>query len=569
MQKYLSLNTLAILVIAALLLISPIYWQKSPGGFGLDLPINNLVWFFISILIALGFYKIHQNKFILANPIVKAASLFVLFLLLPLLYQSETNVDIYAGRVAGLIGLLLLLFSLTQFNFSSKDKRLLLILVIAYFVIETVIGLAQVYSAYTMMESLTRASEGSILQPNIQSIFMVAGFSLVYYLQANDDEKDLKRYNNNFYLIAYFLIFLFGLSFGFTGSRIGFLALVFSVIFWLLHIYINKNKRKHTVKFIIATFILLVGIVISYAIKQQTNSEEREVFSANQRVETYTVTLELIKENPLLGIGYGMYPKKVLDKYSAMVASDKLKVAKAIEKNITHPHNELLFWWVEGGIICLLAFIIFGVWYLLFIRETYAQSLPFLIFLIPFIFIGMTDIPYYSSATLVFIVIVFISCMSQNIRCNKVKFKAQIPFSFFTIIIAFSSSIFFFTNLHTIHQVRTYLTSSPTTTKYLNQIVNPLVWKNRIDFYQYAAHVDYGREQNRPQSCQPYTNWATQQLEHTYYRRYFYYLALAYDCTGQKKELKSILERMNYLYPGHDLFKKWLNDVEKTGKLNI
>jgi O-antigen polymerase len=59
-----------------------------------------------------------------------------------------------------------------------------------------------------------------------------------------------------------------------------------------------------------------------------------------------------------LGRFYSLY----LEKQAEVLASDSTIPLPNTQAQ-THPHNELLFWWIEGGVIPVLSLLLFALWF--------------------------------------------------------------------------------------------------------------------------------------------------------------------------------------------------------------
>lgn len=67
------------------------------------------------------------------------------------------------------------------------------------------------------------------------------------------------------------------------------------------------------------------------------------------RVELWSSTLEMIRDHPLLGVG--------LDNFAYLYQQVYLHEGAAAEPNLSHPHNWLLHFWVQMGVVGLVAFL--------------------------------------------------------------------------------------------------------------------------------------------------------------------------------------------------------------------
>ncbi|MGF6188996.1 O-antigen ligase family protein [Serratia sp. 2723] len=83
----------------------------------------------------------------------------------------------------------------------------------------------------------------------------------------------------------------------------------------------------------------------------------REVLSADTpRTQIWHATWALIKTHPWAGIGYGQFAHRFPD---GLAMIHQVQIDKAM---MPYPHNELLLWWGEGGLVGLAGMVCFMVW---------------------------------------------------------------------------------------------------------------------------------------------------------------------------------------------------------------
>ena len=73
-------------------------------------------------------------------------------------------------------------------------------------------------------------------------------------------------------------------------------------------------------------------------------------------------------------------------------------IFKKEEGYVDHPHNELLFWLAEGGIMPFFGLILVaGAWIIMIIRMPLKESLCFLAIILPIIVHTQVEFPFYQS----------------------------------------------------------------------------------------------------------------------------------------------------------------------------
>jgi len=137
-----------------------------------------------------------------------------------------------------------------------------------------------------------------------------------------------------------------------TQSYAAIIAVFGSLGLYVIHlILINKKIRKKAIAALALLAVIFVVIIATQInapkFRQFIDFENRS--SSTVRLEIYQVTWALIKENAIFGIGPGLFQAE----YQTH-APDVLGRAP-MEWNIPHPHNIFAAFWLNSGILGLLA----------------------------------------------------------------------------------------------------------------------------------------------------------------------------------------------------------------------
>lgn len=173
----------------------------------------------------------------------------------------------------------------------------------------------------------------------------------------------LKKNNSHMKNFIFFTAFVFGiLASILSGGRGVWISAVLSL---LIILFINPMNWSGKIKFVIillfltnfigAYFVPETGVKnrIDAAMSNVTSwmSSGKANNSSGARLEMWKASLEIIKQNPMIGVGednYAMHQKKLIDQG---------KIDKFVG-NFTHPHNEYLSSLVEQGLVGLFSFIL-------------------------------------------------------------------------------------------------------------------------------------------------------------------------------------------------------------------
>jgi O-antigen ligase len=131
-----------------------------------------------------------------------------------------------------------------------------------------------------------------------------------------------------------------------TYSRGAFIALIVSFVVILFILY--REHKKKLLALIIVLFIAIGGFTVSSPLK---NRLQLSALLNNGRLDIWYTSLEMIKDCPLAGIGFGMesFKKKWWNHYNS-----KVPVRWRNSQTFEHPHNFILNVTVRLGIIGLI-----------------------------------------------------------------------------------------------------------------------------------------------------------------------------------------------------------------------
>lgn len=517
------------------------YFQHNQGGSGLELAQNNVVWIFFSTLIGLGLWKISEQKKIFYSYFSLLFACAVLLFLIPAFYPNNVLVDQSYSRLIGLFAGLLLFISLQQFRFSRLQiQHLLLLIVLAGFL----------QACYSLMQDYLLPVDnvfgydigygrpyGIFQQPNVLASFMASTLILTGFLQQQISNKKVQ-----FFLLLTALLTMWVITI--TMSRTGYLGLLIALLLFIPWAWQN-NKKK------LGVFILAVSLGFGFAMLKGDALGARNTDNLKEtgiRTVFYKNSWKMIKEKPLMGYGYGSFEKSYLISQAQHVKNNE---QRPYGSQLTHPHNDILFWAVEGGIVPVLAILLLVAAFMSLLgtfKLSYALALMALI--IPITVHIQTEYPLYHSALhwLVLLVLVFyVDNESKTIK--KRVFHPTFAIRSFALLIPIFTIVFMISNLYTIAKITEYERSKEHDLKVLLDINNPLVFESRIEFYINYYRLAAAVKNNNLAEIQS----VALQTESTLIKdpkSYFYHLlytALTYN--GEIKKARKVLDYARYLYP--------------------
>ena len=312
------------------------------------------------------FKKIGVLSFLAYTAIAILSYLFVHFLYSP--FQLE--------GISEIIRLINCFFSIIfSIYFIRKEEKILLLLyklVSLQAIILSVIGIFQ-YMGVLQNCAEGVAPCGFLVNRNLFGSYLVLGLPFILYCfqHAITNRKTEKKEENNFVIIVFYLVGIFLILIGIylSQTRSAYLATAFIGILYVLYFLLR-------IRFLyVAIVVFVVGSVsgfvfYTYSIlnpenfdpnhKEKSWRDLTQTDSQAERLLLWEKTISMIKENPVLGVGFQNW-KYQLPKYSL----EGLRNEKN-EVNVQRPHNDFLWIAAESGIITLLFYLVF-ITYLIYV----------------------------------------------------------------------------------------------------------------------------------------------------------------------------------------------------------
>lgn len=305
----------------------------------------------ISILIfTLGLLQLKNGMVtdILKNPIVILLLLLFCVNIFSALYHNFT-----ADAIVSLYRLFVLL-SLTIFFaniFIKKDYLSIAKSILIFTLISLLIYFWQIYIAFThekdFISSIETISATMGNKNLLASIFFLSLPFLFYVYQSS---------NKLWKMLVLFVLVLISCSLILIQSKAVILGLFFMSTSIILFAFKGNSK-------IILSFIFIIIIIIStlfitkpkiafqfqHEIEQVIRTKNRfledRIVENDSRVSLYIKTIDMIKDNPLLGVGPGNW-KKEFPKYGLNNTTGEKG-----DKFVQRPHSDFLWFFSEGGIL--------------------------------------------------------------------------------------------------------------------------------------------------------------------------------------------------------------------------
>ena len=307
----------------------------------------NLIIVIICVLwLISGNYKSKFNQ-IINNKLMIASIVFFCLHVVGLLWTEDLSWGLHiVHKMWYFIGLLPILYTIVRKNDISKYISAFLL----------AISITEICSYLVWFEIIEPFKHATVSNPTpfMSHISYNPILALAIYLVLHEIFFNKKITNFVFSLYSFFAISMIFNMF-ITGGRAGQVA-----FFAMLVVLIIQILDKQRIKSLIAIFIVIPGIFFT-AYQASDLFQQRVNLAVNQALEYhpgsntsigYRITFalnswEVIKENPIIGIGTGDFPIE----YNKIYQINK----HALIPNTTNPHNMYILIVMELGIIGLIS----------------------------------------------------------------------------------------------------------------------------------------------------------------------------------------------------------------------
>ncbi|MFQ2455345.1 Wzy polymerase domain-containing protein [Aeromonas caviae] len=528
------------------------FFMHNPGGAGLYLPFNAWGWIFASLVMALGLWHVTLSQRLVVSPLLTAQWLGGLLLLLPMAYSGAELKDYAIPRLLGLFAGLLFLASLYQWRFGREARDRLLYLLLGAVAIEALLGLVQYYllvpGNWIGYDTQTNRPYGIFQQPNVMASFMATGLSLAIWLELRGDANPWLKG------LRYGVILATSLLLVILQSRVGQLGGMMALL--LLSAQLGRERRLGRMLALVALGILL-GLASQYLMAGARRG--LEIYqSGGMRSIYWPYAAKLIAQMPWTGWGYGSFESVFLHHYMADKALNPAMVQ--IEYNLDHPHNEFLYWAVEGGLAPMLGMVLMGgalLWRLS--RAGWVKGAALLALVTPILLHTQTEYPFYHAIALWWALLLLLYAMDAEVEEQDHSnwrdhlYRPWLLLRFMAIAIPLIVIPFMLTALHTAWVVTKYERGGYKQPALLLDIVNPMAWLTRVEFDVNAVRLMVGLQANNKAELEAYLDWGQAFVRHTPRANIYANMVIALNALGRTAEADNLRASALMLYPGEPL----------------
>jgi len=516
------------------------------GGFGLALPANPVAWTFIASWIGIGFWHWTTRKSLTFSTTTLWYMAGVLVLAVPQFYPLAATEDGAGQRLLGLLGGLLLFIAIQQQPWRQTQWRAVLMLILACCAIQSGVGLIQ----YFLLEpgnilGFNKAENrpyGTFQQVNVMASFVATGLVLAIYLFTAPTRSRSRLAN----ALALFQIFAAGLLLVVIQSRTGQLAGLLGVV--LLIPRLLSSGRPQTIVVLITLALGVLAANLSREVVNQVDRPPSIYEDPGVRTTIFAQSADVIGKHWVLGAGYGRFESAWRNEH-AQQASPPGNVIDGLHA-LNHPHNETLFWTVEGGITALIGLLILAVGFLRTFRGCSMARIAGLLALpAPILIHTQTEYPLYHS-TLHWIVLVSLLAFidGKTSRLSLVRLPRVILPAALSVLLPLFTAIYMVSSLQALVHLTQIEASEPKDYAPLTNIWNPAAQTHRFQFHLMELRLLTALSKGDEAELNQFLDWV-QERKATQPRIPFYFNeALALHALGQHEAAEEVVRHARYLF---------------------
>ncbi|MCR9984221.1 PglL family O-oligosaccharyltransferase [Vibrio diabolicus] len=550
------LNRKFLIALATLFVLAMHFFMPNPGGSGLSLSFNATTWITFSFALGIGCYQLANNRVLRYSKLTIGLFISALIMTVPILYPNA-NSSLAANKLIGLWCGVLFFIVLQQFHFSNKHRQRLLWFIVLAVVIEAIFGLTQ----YLYLkpgnpfgyDTVANRPYGIFQQPNVMASFLATGLVIASYLLARQPYK-YDRKLSDVYLLYAVPVLTLPLIVA-LASRTGWLASIIAVLLVIPYMYRFATKGRF-IRWVtsLVTGLALSIVVMYLAFPDGSGLAAEKVNMESPRAYTFPQTLDMVIEKPFTGYGYGKFESEYM-LYTARQHALNESYPAGLPA-MDHPHNELLYWGVEGGLLPILG--IFLAMALVLYRIYQAKRgtrLALLALFIPIVLHSQLEYPFYHSLVHWLIFVILLYWVDQRVsRYRQVGFSnvTKSLLRVFSLVLPVAFTFYMVSALHTNYVLTKFETTRPTNPDILNQVSNPVVWKDRFDWDVYSTFLNLGLYQQDATLIQPYIDWSLKIIKDKPRPAFYNNLILAYQGLDDSSKAEQIRAEAQFLFPKID-----------------
>ncbi|MEZ2604128.1 PglL family O-oligosaccharyltransferase [Kluyvera intermedia] len=409
-----------------LLIIMHIAWPNH-GGSGAELPLNLIAWCIIFGLCAFYWYYNFGQQVIWGGMTGFILLAGATLMTLPVIWSPSLATVLYAlPRIMGLWGGLIFWLTLRQCHFSDQCKVHFFYCLSVAGTVEAGVVLMELYVPrhglpsiwLQLVQRYGRAGVGVFQQVNVTASFLALTLASTLLLLGWRKVASQSRLLGNLLLMVLVVgSILQSAVLTAIYSRTGWLTglLVIGGVYYLFKSHRFREEGQYQVFLIL---LPLIGMVIGMYLLHMSIAQalEKHDGSNHQRLLTLYHTFFYAIQHPLIGYGAGTYEGS----YQAYLAA--MPGGNPGNELMTHPHNEFLYQYAEGGLIAVLGLLLWcGLYLHLWWKVRTVLQAGALMAMLPVLIHTQLEYPLYYSVPHWIVLLLLIRMADEEYCPQKIK----------------------------------------------------------------------------------------------------------------------------------------------------
>lgn len=519
------------------------------GGVGLDLPFNTITWLFIGAMLAAGALVLQP---------VLVTSVFWWYLLLgaamlwlPFFYAHAEPTRIQAlPRLLGLTGGVLFYLVLQQCRFNAVQRRWILCLLLALATLQMLFGLVQFFllpaDNWFRFNTQVRLPYGIFMQRNVMSSFVGSGVLLALYLlvvvRAGKARRLLWLWCVSVAVMGIVLVLL-------LQSRAGLYSLLAGLLLLVPVCWLRLSTRPQ--RWLLLA-VVIFGVCAGVALLLQSDSYRRALDAYGElgvRYEIWSTTLGLIVRHFWLGVGYGGFEPAYYAEAARLLAAGG--AVPQMPPGLHHPHNEVLLWLAEGGVVTLLAWLLWA-WglYCLLRHLPWSERLALVALSLPLLGHLMSEYPFGHSSVHWLWLLVLLWFFDSEVGRGRMRYRLPVwPLRSLLLPAGAGTILYMATGLQTGYQLTHFERERFADDTRLTAVWNPWVWQDRRDLYQHSAELATALAAGDKAGLEAYLAWSTPVIDRLPRVNLLHNHLVALLALGREQDAQALAGRLRLEYP--------------------
>ncbi|MCP4275798.1 MAG: hypothetical protein GY779_05535, partial [Gammaproteobacteria bacterium] len=235
--------------------------------------------------------------------------------------------------------------------------------------------------------------------------------------------------------------------------------------------------------------------------------------SASARVNMYRIAAELVAEKPVFGHGIGSF----LRVWGQQAGDYHQRFPDAVlPEYVTHPHNEIVYWLIEGGVVAFSGMLlIFAVVLLALWRCGLHRGGAYLALLLPIGLHSLVELPFYISSLHWFLWMFLIFVVLRH-RTKTKPLELSRPATrlipALALVLSIGSGYFLLHTARAQADIMAFLQAKPGGGPYLEIARNNLYFKSRAEGLAMRSLLHHAIQNQQPEKVQVFLAWGEPRL---------------------------------------------------------